>query len=53
VSGGGKSANASVDVQCHAVVVSKTANGTSTRSYTWELDKAVTPTSANMYNGDS
>ncbi len=46
--------SATVNVACHPrPTVDKTANGTSTRSYTWELAKAVTPTSANMYNGDS
>ncbi|HET7126212.1 MAG TPA: hypothetical protein VFI26_03820 [Lysobacter sp.] len=46
--------SATVNVACHPrPTVDKTAIGTSTRSYTWDLEKAVTPTSANMYNGDS
>jgi hypothetical protein len=46
--------SATVNVACHPrPTVDKTASGTSTRTYTWDLEKAVTPTSANMYNGDS
>jgi len=37
----------------YGVTVSKTANPTYTRTFTWEIDKSVTPAVWNMFTGDS
>ena len=37
----------------YEVTVSKTANPTYTRTFTWEIDKSVTPAVWNMFTGDS
>jgi hypothetical protein len=49
----GQSDDASVTVNCYSLNVSKTASTTFTRTYTWTIDKSVTPDTLNMFQGDS
>ncbi len=37
----------------YEVAVTKTANTSLTRTYTWKIDKSVTPATWNLFNGDS
>jgi hypothetical protein len=49
----GQSDDASVTVHCYAPVVDKTAEATFARSYSWTIDKTVTPTPIDMFVGDT
>jgi hypothetical protein len=46
--------SAAANWRCFALpTVDKTAKGTAKREYTWEMTKQVTPTSVNLFDGDS
>jgi hypothetical protein len=45
------SASDLVDVACYQLSVAKDATPTFSRNYTWTIDKSVTPTTINMFDG--
>ncbi len=49
----GPSDNATVDVSCYRLVVTKTAVPTYDNRYTWEISKTVVPTEVNMLQGET
>lgn len=49
----GANDNASVQVDCYAPVVSKTAAGTYDERHEWDVEKTVTPSSQNVFAGSA
>jgi hypothetical protein len=49
----GQSDKASVTVNCYAIQVTKTAQPSFTRTYTWDIVKSVDPASWTLYTGES
>jgi hypothetical protein len=45
--------SAAVDVDCHELSVTKTADESFTRTFSWTIDKQVTPAIWNLFDGDS
>lgn len=49
----GQSSTATATVNCYALSVSKTAETELTRTFLWEIEKAVAPTELHLFRGDS